>query len=298
MTCMIPIISSLLLKKLFFARCNNKVLTLLFATYFVIPSSLAQPATYLDKLSTPDLTQTDPRARFAENGSNYCAPVAVSNSFVWLAEHGYSKLLPGGPVLSNADKTARQIILAKTLSSPEFMNTIADEGTYVDNVLLGIKKYILKQGYSIKQLSYLGFRSNLAEFNTGVRNPRPILLRQGIIGKSAVWLNIGWYQFNSNSNTYLRMGGHWITMVGYCLDNSQNPPKNMLIINNPSPRAGTVSHNDFISLKPISGVLVSRKGLLGFPRPAWGFYKIIGDLQPIPGSNTAILESAIILELY
>src|SRR6202034_2187503 len=118
---------------------------------------------YLDKVSsTPDLTQTDPRGQFAENGTNYCAPVAVSNSFVWLSDHGYPKLLPdSGKNISPANKQTellnRQIALAKILSSPEFMNTKADEGTYVDNVLLGIKKYVQKQGYAIKQLSYQGF---------------------------------------------------------------------------------------------------------------------------------------------
>jgi hypothetical protein len=282
---------------------NFRVCLLLCAISLFIPSSLAQPATSLDKVSTtPDLTQTDPRGQFAENGTNYCAPVAVSNSFVWLSEHGYAKLLPNNDNIPLKDSqtgiAARQIALAKILSSAEYMNTKADEGTYVDNVLLGIKKYVLKQGYAIKQLSYQGFRSNLAEFDIGMRRPRLNLLKQGLIGKSGVWLNIGWYQFNASSNTYVRVGGHWVTLVGYGIDKDNKPANNMLIVHNPSPRAGATFHNDFIALQPIQGVLVSRRGLLGFPRPAWGFYKIVGDLSPVPGSDTAILESAITLELY
>ncbi len=161
----------------FFAKLpNNKVFALLYVTILATSSSLAQPSAYLDKLSTPDLTQTDSRGQFAENGTNYCAPVAVSNSFVWLSEHGYPKLLPNNDNSlsqknNQIDITNKQIALAKILSSSEYMNTKADEGTYVDNVLLGIKKYILQQGYFIKQLSYQGFRSSLAEFDVGIRSP-------------------------------------------------------------------------------------------------------------------------------
>ncbi len=288
----------------FFAKSHfHKIVLLFYVLNLSIPCSLSQPAAYLDKVNaTPDLTQTDPRGKFAENGTNYCAPVAVSNSFVWLAEHGYPKLLPDCVDISQTNKQnnflGRQIDLAKILSSPDFMNTKADEGTYVDSVLLGIKKYILKQGYSIKQLSYQGFRSNLSEFDIGIRSPRLALLKQGIVGKSGVWLNIGWYQHKSESGTYVRVGGHWVTLVGYALEKEGKPAKTRLIVHNPSPRAGSTFHNDFIVLVPIQGVLVSRRGLLGFPRPAWGFYKIVGDLSPIPGTDTAILESAVILELY
>ncbi len=96
----------------------------------------------------------------------------------------------------------------------------------------------------------------------------------------------------------MRVGGHWVTLVGYGVNKEGKPTNNLLIVHNPSPRAGATFHNDFIALRPLQGVLVSRRGLLGFPRPAWGFYKIVGDLSPVPGSDTAILESAIILELY
>jgi len=283
---------------------NKKTLALLIALTVCTPFGLAQPPSYVDKIFfTPDLTQSDPRGQFAENGANFCAPVAVSNSFVWLSEHGYPQLLPGkNNNLPDKDKERdtlyNQIALAKTLSSSEFMNTKAEEGTYVDEVLLGIKKYILKQGYSIKQLSYQGFRSNLAEFNSGTRNPKLASLKQGIIGKSGVWLNIGWYQSNPASGTYVRVGGHWVTLVGYGVDKNGKPANNVFVIHNPSARAGATFHNDYVIFEPIQGVLVSRRGLLGFPRPAWGFYKILGDLSPVPGSDTAILESAVILELY
>jgi hypothetical protein len=286
--------------KNFLDKILNSKLFILICLFSLSESlCLAQPSVFLDKVdTTPDLTQTDPRGKFAENGINYCAPVAVSNSFVWLSEHGYPKLLPNVPKGESTNIVSRQLSLVKILGSSDYMDTKADEGTYVDNVLLGIKKYVLKQGYSIKNISYQGFRSNLAEFDGGARSPRLASLKQGLIGKSAVWLNIGWYQHNPNSGTYVRVGGHWITLVGYGIDKDNKHIDNGLIVHNPSPRSGNTFHNDFVSLVPVQGVLVSRRGLLGFPRPAWGFYKIVGDLVPLPGSDTVILESAVILELY
>ncbi len=274
---------------------------------FSCRSSLAQPDSYTDKVSsTPDLTQTDVRAHFDQGGKNYCAPVAVSNSFVWLAEHGYPKLLPESHVNSyqakilskEEDLINRQIELARILGSTAFMNTKGEEGTEVDNVLLGIKGYVSQQGYRIKRLGYQGFRSLLSEFDMGSRRPRLEWLRQGILGRSGVWLNIGWYRFNSQSRTYVRIGGHWVTLVGYGIDENNKPADNIFIIHNPAPKAGNEFHNDFIQLKPIEGVLVSRTGLRGFPRPAWGFYKIVSGLPPFADCDTAILEGAVVLELY
>jgi len=285
-------------------RTSIPIIYLFFCALILVTPVHAQPSAYLDKtLSTPDLTQTDPHGHFADGGINYCAPVAVSDSFIWLTEHGYPNLLPtssaSAQILTPGEKLFNsQIMLARILSSPEFMNTKGQEGTEVDEVLAGVKHYVLKQGYSIKRLEYQGFRSISPEFDGGLRHPRLAWLKEGIIGKSAVWLNLGWYQYISQSNTYVRMGGHWVTLVGYGVDENNQPANNVLIIHNPSPRAGLTFHNDFCRLQPIDGVLVSRKVLLGFPRPGMGFYKIVSGLPAIPKCDTAILEGAIVLELY
>ncbi|WP_407571470.1 hypothetical protein [Deinococcus altitudinis] len=34
----------------------------------------------------------------------------------------------------------------------------------------------------------------------------------------AVWLNIGWYQYDEKHDTYQRISGHWVTVVGYVGD--------------------------------------------------------------------------------
>ena len=74
---------------------RKQIVLCIWAMILALSPVFAQPAAYLDKVySTPDLTQTDPRGSFADGGENFCAPVAVSNSFVWLSNNGYPKLLP------------------------------------------------------------------------------------------------------------------------------------------------------------------------------------------------------------
>src|SRR6266446_4771239 len=56
---------------------------------------LAQPSAYRAKVqNTPRFLQTDRDAGFENAGDQYCAPTAVSNSLMWLANHGYRKLKP------------------------------------------------------------------------------------------------------------------------------------------------------------------------------------------------------------
>lgn len=270
----------------------------------------AQPAAYLDKVSsTPDLTQTDSRGHFPEGGKNYCAPVAVSNSFVWLSQHGYPKLLPDITLNKSSAATAtnlqpaerltdQQIAMVRILSQRGYMDTSADDGTEVTNVLRGIKRYVLDHGYAINQLSYQGFRLIDPEFDSGFRYPRLSWIKRCINGKSAVLLNLGWYKFNPHSFAYVRMGGHWVTLVGYGVDDLNQKAESTLIVHNPSQLAGPSFHNDCLKLVRIDyGVLVSRKGYYGFPRPATGFYKIVTGLPPIHDCDTAILEGAVWLEL-
>ena len=287
------------MQKLFF-----KVIIFSFGSILSTLPSIAQPAICVDKIfSTPDFTQTDPRGHFAAGGKNYCAPVAVSNSFVWLSKHGFPGLMPGNSKetkIGQDDKKLieQQIELIKILASPAYMNTRAEDGTEVANIVKGIKKYVLGRGYEIKQLSYQGFRMTDPEFDSGLKRPRVPWIKNAITGNSVVWLNIGWYKHKPDSTTYIRIGGHWVTLVGYGKDAQNQAISNVFVVHNPSQLAGTSFHNDFLTLAPVNnGVLVSHRILFGFPRPSFGFYQITSGLPPIPDCNTAILEGAVMLEL-
>jgi hypothetical protein len=63
-----------------------------------VPALASDIAAFMatDKIrDTPDLMQSLPAAALPEGGIAHCGPVAVSNSLVWLARHGYPQLAPG-----------------------------------------------------------------------------------------------------------------------------------------------------------------------------------------------------------
>ena len=62
----------------------------------------------------PDFLQTDREAGFARSGSQFCAPTAVSNSLMWLADHGYEDLRAAG----NAKQAQIAMIKTRWQSDP------------------------------------------------------------------------------------------------------------------------------------------------------------------------------------
>jgi hypothetical protein len=79
----------------------------------------------------PDFYQQDPRGGFVGDGSNYCYPVAASNSLLYFARHGYPNLL-ADPNKPDADE---EIDLIHTLYSPAYFGTDPGNGTAPTTVL-------------------------------------------------------------------------------------------------------------------------------------------------------------------
>lgn len=243
---------------------------------------LAQPAVHRDKASEiPDFLQTDREAGFAKAGSQFCAPTAVSNSLMWLAENGYEDLRPEG----NAKKA--QIAMIRQLSGPDYMKTSPSIGTDVAQVLAGVEAYVTEAGYTISELAYEGWRPVPDGVAT---NEYPDLddIKAAVADeKSAVWLNVGWYTYDDESEEYVRSGGHWVTVVGYVRDD--------LLIHDPSPSAGAGFRTQRISLEELTeGRLTGKQRNL--PRPASGYYEVGGEMA-IASGKTCILDGVVLLTL-
>ena len=176
----------------------------------------------------PDLLQTLSSADFAGDGQQFCAPVAVSNSLVWLEK--------------NKDQQY-QINLVKKLSSSSYMNTNIKNGTNVFGLTQGVHKYAIERWGGYKTLEYSGWSKAPKEFRSSLPKPTLNWINQALHRNGAVWLNIGWY--NAEGTNYKRTGGHWVTLVGY--------EKGKLIIHDPAPRAGKEFSNQFISLRLLNG---------------------------------------------
>ena len=219
----------------------------------------------------PDFTQTDVRGAGSGNGQQYCAPVAVSNSFIWLGDSNQS-----------------QLRLIEKLASSDYMNTSLKNGTGTTGVLRGADKLAKEMFGGYAQLEYQGWRKHPAQYSRGVKVPRLDWIVNGINEKSAVWVNVGWYRYNSATDEYRRIGGHWVTLVG--------ADRNRLIFHDPAPRAGRDFANEYVTISRVeSGMLTGKKS--GLPTSARG-YIVLGKGMHIKSSaDTAIIDGVVKLRL-
>jgi len=255
------------------------VLTLLIQDVYSLPPF------YIEKIdSIPDLTQTAPKANFPAGGNQFCIPVAVSNSLFWLNSNGFP-----GLVDNTGHSLADQANLAKLLASKAYMDTDPNKGTKISGFMEGLVKYIVNRGYRIELLIYQGW-------NLNSEDPNLDQIKCGIIGSGCVWLNAGWYKYDASKNEYKKIGSHWVTLVGYGKDQNNNPDPNILIIHDPSSRAGNAFANEYVRLILITdGILTGNAW--GLPRNASGFYKLTGGMHIKRTANCAILDGVIIFKL-
>lgn len=271
-----------------------QVLPLTLLAAFSLTFSLQAAST--DKINaTPDFSQTDPDGEFEGDGSNYCAPVAISNSLMYLARHGFPNL-----AATDMSVKAAQIDLVQSLATTDYVDTNAKIGTTPAKILIGLTAYLADCGYESATLEYQGWREVPDRFDQGETHPDLDWIRHGIDQPGGgVWLNVGWYKYDSDSDEYLRCGGHWVTLVGYGVDADGDEDNGAFVIHNPlAKNSGSTSH-DIIYLKAIESGTLTATGqyrIKGLPQPANGYYEITGALGT-PSGYTAILDDAITLDM-
>jgi hypothetical protein len=242
----------------------------------------------LDKLvhAIPDLTQTDPELDLPGGGGSYCGPVAVSNSLMWLAEHGFEKLAPPG-----SSAHARQLQLVRDLGSRRYMATGANAGTGAAGLLAGLARYLKHAGYAYQRLQYQGWRAHAARFSGGSKIPQIGFVRDALEAGGVAWLNVGWYQPGVHGGVWRRHGGHWLTVVGLDVDASGNQAPGALAIHDPAPWAGDTPAVHFARLRTVGeGWLSTESG----PFPAAGYQALDGILVKHDG-DVAIVDGAVVL---
>ena len=238
---------------------TRRLLTLL-ALCPIISSALVRaeepakiPSYYVEKVSsTPDLTQTEHDARLPGKGKHYCVPVAVSNSFMWLAKNGYPRLAPKG---RNALEVQAKI--AGLLGSKKYMGSNPEEGTSMRGLLVGVQRYIRDRGYEYERLEYQGDSVQDREFWTGVSVPELDWIKAGLLGPSAVWLQVRSCKYRSHTNTYYYTSqSHVMTLVGYGIDKKGRRDPNVLIVHDSE---GARPKHTFFLVEQIKSGWVSRE---------------------------------------
>lgn len=220
---------------------------------------------FIDEI--PDLTQSQVRGWQHNHGSEYCGPVAVANSLLWMM--GLSE---------------GQIELVKRLASPAYMNTDIRKGTTTASLLRGVHRIAMDLFGGYSGLGYQGWKPHPSGFSTGIEVPEFDWITDGVATDAAVWLNVGWYRFDARTRVYHRVGGHWVTLAGF--DGST------LIVHDPAPRAGHTFANEYVQ------TAVIRQGVLSDPatrlyRPAKGYLRLGGGMHIKPIADAAILDGAV-----
>ncbi|MFP5212435.1 MAG: hypothetical protein ACLGPL_03570 [Acidobacteriota bacterium] len=253
---------------------------------------LIPPAFTVKMNAIPDQAQTDPSANFPHGGVHLCGPCAVSNSMVWLSDHGYRKLVPEG----NGGKTS-QIDLVRLLGSDRYVGTTMEKGSSPEQIMLGVSRFLKDRGYDYERMQYQGWRQHSAQFSTGVTTPDLNWIKAGMLGNSAVWLNLGWYLYDEAKREYRRTGGHWVTMVGYGVDEHGTANDSVLIVHDPFPRNGMAPSNDYLHLERINddAMIQSREAPPG-GISAKGQYRLTRGIAMKTGAR-ALLDGAIILHM-
>ena len=219
----------------------------------------------------PDFTQTDLQGSHIGDGQQFCGPVAVSNSIVWLSNF-----------------KGEQVKLIEKLASPGYMNTSLQNGTGTAGLMNGIDRIARELFKSYKRLEYQGWRKHPKRFSSAIKTPQLEWIKNGISSDSSVWLNIGWYKYDNWQKKYERIGGHWVTVVGHDRD--------VLVLHDPSPRAGKAFSNEYVQVHRLSsGTLTGKKA--GLPISATGFYSLDEGMHLKSGADLAIIDGAVILEL-
>lgn len=305
----------------------QKSILVLFVFLLSAPLAWAHPPIYVEKAeAVPDLCQNDRSARLPGRGKGYCGPVAVSNSFVYLADRGFPALLP---TMGRRRMTQGQ--LASLLGMSKYMRTSIKDGTSPAGLLLGVENYLKDRGVAWSYLGYQGWRKHPEQFSADSAAPELDWIKDGLLGDSAVWLNLGWYKKDEKTGEFLRTGGHWVTLVGYGQDDKGRKDPMSLLIHDPAtrtaPKAGETAEaaaaaltvqeaslgtpdpascavptpagpcgTDYVSLLPMhKGTLRAEKG--GHAINAASFFRMKGIRSKEPDADIAVLDGAVVLRL-
>ncbi len=255
----------------------------------VVGSVLEQPAEFpevwIDRVDRiPDLAQ----ASLAQTGDAFCAPAAVTNSLSFLAANGYPRLVEGDP----GDET-NQLAVARTLAGPGYMQTAPDSGTSKERLIAGVHDYVRDRGYRVHAIEYLGIEVYYdPERPLGHSAPDLAQIRSGLAAGASCWLQIGWYR--RIGEDYRKTGGHWVTLTGYGADAGGTPDASVLVIRDPSPRAGNGPTSEVLRCRALDHGRIRGWGL---PQPAAGFTDVTEGIALHEDAELAILEGAVIMEL-
>ncbi len=227
----------------------------------------------------PDYFQEDTSfGGFSNNGKMYCAPVSVSNSIMSL----FGSFLFRTDSVNQIKNKKNQYFMIKTLASPKYIAT-GRFGSGPAEICKGLQNYLYDNNIRNFSISHYGWRPVPSRFQKG-KFPNVTILPDYLKPEqNAIWLNIGWYKQNNDSNSYYRTSGHWVTLTALPVEN-----RNSLIIHDPATLADRCESILLTTLQ--KGTL--NGNMNGLPLPAEGFSCFRNKF-----GNYGIIDGFIILEV-
>ena len=243
------------------------------------------PEQYTDKVqSMPDLCQTDEAfASLPYRGKYWCCPTALANALVAMDQRGYENLLA-------SDVTCKedQLALLSELGGMQYLRT-GKSGTGPLAAMHGLRQFVNSRGYQIR-IQWQGWRRGGEFARADLVDRRWIA--EGVLGDSNVVLNVGWYKHEPDQDLYSRIGGHYVTLVGYRNDAGDT----LYLVHDPSSRSGPGKVTHEVRLIPIdSGRLAPWKRYDG--RSAVGYFLLEG-VAVKRSADVAILDGAIRFQIF
>ena len=253
---------------------------------------LAVPEYFTEKAnSTPSICESCFPSIVKWGGKTFCAPAAVSNSLVWLANNGFPSLQP----FHDDNPQVAQARLVNMLG--DVMGTSEHSGTSPFSVFSGLKQFLDDRHVKYKRMAAVGWR-NVPDF-VAVDDSSVKLgwLKEGVLGNSSEWILIGWYKYDSQTDSYRIYDGHWMTVVGFGKNRAGRNDPEVLIVHDPAERAER--KNYYPRIIPLQhGTLTDNDPQAhDKARPAKSALSISGDVVLKPGADFGILQGAYRLEL-
>jgi len=189
----------------------------------------------IEEYRTANQTQTrklDPDLEF--NSNSFCGPTAVSNGSMYWAKEG------NRPELNPKNS---QIEIVKVLGNEDHMDAF-DSGTNFKKMTLSIEAYlknngnhVLKSAFlehigkpsgrnSMKDLLYFDLKEEVSSINVE-------RLRENLIDPNKMVILL-WGNYEKKSGDLVRKGGHFVTVVGYGVDENGKSNENMIVFHNPA----------------------------------------------------------------
>jgi hypothetical protein len=246
--------------------------------------SAGMPAACTEKVAlTPDLCQTDEAFRATPyGGMSSCGPTSFANVLIAMDRHGFGNLVAGDV----CSRRSQRALIEQLLARGYLHVNKSGIGPYA--AMKGIERFVRERGYDAR-LEWQGWRHGGPYATRGTVDTD--WLRKGVIGTSNVVINLGWYCYDRDEDLYTRIGGHYMTLVGY----RQKGNGFVYLIHDPAPRSGPGKVTHEARLVPIRSGRMAPWKQYG-ERAATGHCRIEGILVQRT-ADLALLDGAIRLAI-